>query len=67
MNELNNFFANIGPELDSKIEQTDLQLNFQSKPNIPLLYLQNTTAEEVHKLLQSISDSKATGDDGIPI
>ena len=67
VSELNTYFANIGPELDSKIDYSNLQLSFDNRPNIPLLYLQEVTVEEVTKLLMAISDAKATGDDGIPV
>ena len=65
--ELNQFFANIGPELDWNIGDSALNLNYENKINIPLLYLQETDQEEVKKLLLSILDCKATGDNGIPI
>ena len=67
VNELNKYFSTIGPELDSAIGPSNLILNYNNRPNIPLLKLQDTTEEEVKKLLMAISDSKATGDDGIPI
>ena len=63
---LNSFFANIGPNLADKIPATNFQLN--NEPfDVPILNLKHTNPEEVEKLLLNISDSKATGDDGIPV
>ena len=44
-----------------------IDLNYDNIPHIPFLHLHPTTEEEVSKLLSQISDSKATGNDGIPI
>ena len=67
VNELNKFFSNIGPDLASQIPPSNLELNFASRPNIPILELHETTKEEVMKLLKAISDAKATGDDEVPV
>ena len=65
--EINEYFINIGPKLASEIGQSAIELDFSNIPNIPYLHLEYTNAEEVEKLLFHISDSKATGNDGIPI
>ena len=44
-----------------------MELDFTPIPGVPLFTLQETTTSEVEKLLMDISDSKATGEDGIPI
>ncbi len=67
VNSINSFFANIGSELSERIAPSTLELNFDSIPNIPFLELELTTPEEVSKLLMSISDAKATGDDETPV
>ena len=67
MNELNNFFSNVGSELASKIGESNINLTYEHQPNIPLLDLVHTTPQKVAILLKNISDSKATGEDGIPI
>ena len=54
-------------ELDSKIGQSNIILNYNNKADIPLLILHDTTPDEVKNLLMSISDSKATADDRNPI
>ena len=66
-NELNTYFADIGKNLASNIRPSGLELDFSPKPGIPSFALYSTTVEEVEKLLMDISDSKATGEDGIPI
>ena len=65
--EINEFFANVGSNLAADIEPSNLILDFTHKPNIPFLSIVPTTTEEVREQLMKISDSKATGDDGIPI
>ena len=62
----NEFFASIGPKLASKIESTDLEVNNQPY-TAPQLLLTETTPEEVENLLLKISDSKATGEGGLPV
>ena len=49
VSELNNFFANIGQELARNIEQSNMELNFENKPDIPFLHLQETDKETVKK------------------
>ncbi len=65
--ELNNFFATIGTNLAQDIPPFNLELNFDQRPNIPLLELEHTNINEVTKLLMAISDAKATGEDEIPV
>ncbi len=65
--ELNDFFSSIGTQLAQKIPLSNLELNFNSRPNIPFLELEHADVEEVSKLLMAISDSKATGEDEIPV
>ncbi len=65
--ELNNYFAMIGPKLAANIRDSQLELNFEPKPNIPFFSLGHTNIEDVTKLSMSISDAKATGEDDIPI
>ena len=67
VNSMNQYFANIGSELSANIAPSIMELNFNSLPNVPFLDLEPTTPEEVSKLLMSISDAKATGDDEIPV
>ena len=67
VNELNEFFANIGSKLADDIEPSNLELDFTPNQNIPLLELRHTAPVEVLTYLNKISDSKATGEDGIPI
>ena len=59
--EINTYFANIGNKLASEIGPSQIELQFGNLPNIPLLKLQETTPDEVLKLLNGIADSKATG------
>ena len=65
--EINEYFINIGPKLASEIGQSALDLDYSNLPNIPFMHLTHTNDTEVEKLLFQISDSKATGNDGIPI
>ena len=65
--ELSEYFANIGTKLAEKIPPSQIALNYNNIPNVPLLELKEATEQEVSELLFKISDSKATGDDGIPI
>ena len=65
--ELNNYFVNIGPRLADDIRPSGLELNFDPVDNIAEFKLHHTTAADVAKLLLEISDSKATGNDGVPI
>ena len=67
VNALNDYFTNVGANLANRIPTSDLELNFDNNPNIPLLELVETTPEEVRELLLGISDSKATGEDEIPV
>ena len=65
--EINEYFINIGPNLASEIGQSAIDLDFSNIPNVPFLHLTHTNQNEVEKLMFQISDSKATGNDGIPI
>ena len=64
---INNYFAEIGVNLSEKIGNSQIVLDYTPKPNVPFLVLYPTTVENVEKYLMKIPDSKATGDDGIPI
>ena len=66
-NELHSYFTNIGMNLADNIRPSALELNFNPKPDVPIFRLRVTTEKDVEKLLMDISDSKATGEDGIPI
>ena len=66
-NELNEYFVNIGKKLADDIGPSALELDFTPKDGVPVFRLSQTTVAEVEKLLMGISDSKATGEDGIPI
>ncbi len=65
--ELNNFFCEVGPNLASKIPNSNLVVEFNQMPNIDDFTLHDSSIEDVEKLLLKIPDSKATGDDGIPV
>ena len=65
--ELNEYFANIDVKLAQDIRPSQINLSFNNKPDIPFFELQMTTPAEVCKIMMSISDSKVTGDDGVPI
>ena len=65
--ESTNFLANIGPKLALKNHTFRASTKFENRPDIPFLNLTPTTPEEVPKKLNKISDSKATGEDRIPI
>ena len=67
VNKINHFFSTIGSTLANNIRPSQIDLNFDNVPNIPLLELHHTTPEEVAKFLLKISDAKATSEDGIPI
>ena len=66
-NELNAYFADVGKNLAADIRPSALELDFTPKAEIPSFRLKETTIEDVEKLLMEISDSKVTGEDGIPI
>ena len=66
VNNLNEFFVNVGPNLANAIGTSGIDLNL-NEPNIAFLELEQTNEEEVMKLLMSIGDGKATGEDGIPV
>ncbi len=66
VDKLNEFLANIGPDLVNKIYPTNMEIN-NERYNAPLLTLQETNPDVVSKLLLKISSSKATGDYGIPV
>ncbi len=66
VNCLNNFFVDIGPNLANSITNSELELELNI-PNIPFMELEPAQPDDVLKLLTNISDSKATGDDGIPV
>ena len=66
-NEINDYFIDIGSNLSDKIPNSTLELNLDKNLNYTELQLQLTTVEEIEKQLKKIPDSKATGDDGIPI
>ncbi len=51
----------------NEIPDSNIILDYNNKIGISLLELKHTTQEEVLKYLNSISDSKATSEDGIPI
>ena len=51
----------------AQIETSNLVLNYENKENVPFLAIVPTDPQEVLKELMKISDSKATGEDGIPI
>ncbi len=61
------FFSNIGPNLACKIPPSQLELDLNPNPEIPFLELQHVNMEDVKKLIMNISDSKATGEDEIPV
>ncbi len=65
-NEINDYFVNIGTNLASKIPVSTLEID-NTILDIPQFKLQETTVEAVEKELLKIPDSKATGDDNIPI
>ena len=65
--ELNRFSSNVGTNLAEQVPQSNLELNYEAKPNMPFLVIQPTTIETVTKLLLMISDSKAMSDDKIPV
>ena len=67
VSEINDYFAKIGENLAHEIPPSNIELNYDNRPQIPFLQLQHTTPEEVTKILNTISDSKATGEDGVPI
>ena len=69
-NVFNNFFTNIGTNLDSEIPKTNIMKN-------PQTYLQNkveqsliltpTTPSEVTSIINSLDDSKSSGSCNVPI
>ena len=65
--ELNNFFANFGPELAAKIPESLLNKDYNFDGTRPIFIFSNITYDEVHKLLMAIPDSKSTGLDKIPV
>ena len=65
--ELNQYFSSIGINLASNIRPSQLDLSYNAKSNIPWFNLQPISPQEVLELMMSISDSKATGDDSVPI
>ena len=67
MSGINTYFAQIGEKLANDIPAANINMNYNNIPNIPLLELKHTKPEEVTKYLNAISDSKATGEDGILI
>ena len=66
-NEINHYFVNIGSTLAGNIRASALELDYTPNPETPVFHLVETSLEEVEKQLMAISDSKATGEDGIPI
>ena len=67
VNEINNYFIDIGPKLAANIPRSNLELDLTINTDIPQLTLKEVTVEQIEKELMKIPDSKATGDDGIPI
>ena len=67
VNEINNYFIEIGPKLASNIPPSNLEMDLTINTDINQLVLKEVTVEQVEKELANIPDSKATGDDGIPI
>ena len=65
-NQINDFFADIGPNLARDIPDSLININYEFPNNRPQFELANTMAEEVAKLLKGISN-KSTGLDQIPI
>ena len=65
--ELNKFFTEIGPGLAASILDSTLDLNLHWAEHLPEFMLSVATESEICKLLFRISDSKATGKDGIPV
>ena len=65
--ELNKFFANVGPELAAKIPESLLEKNYNFIGNRPVFSFSETTYDDIHKLLMVIPDTKSTGLDKIPV
>ena len=65
-NTINDFFCDIGYNLASKIPDSLLQPDYNVIQGMEPLELQLATFDDVYKLLQ-IPDTKATGNDGIPV
>ena len=59
--ELNSFFAGIGPELASKIPDYLIQQDYTFNENRPQFEFTLVDEAEVAKLLKQIPDSKSTG------
>ena len=64
--EFNNFFINVGTNLDSQI---NTNINYQNylNDNLNSIYLYNTNENEISKIIKNLKDKKSYGNDGIPI
>ena len=59
-NKFNDFFINIGPELESKIEESSITYtHYLNEPNQNSLFVEPVTEEEINKLFKSLKDSAA--------
>ena len=65
--EFNKFFCDIGLNPAKNIPNSMLELNFDKNPDHPDFEFIEITDVDIKKLLFSISDEKATGNDGLPI
>ena len=66
-NVINNFFADIGPGLAEQIPESLLTCDYNFNGNYDTFNVEPESVEEVINLLNNISVTKSTGDDGVPI
>ena len=65
-NQINNFFADIGPNLARNIPESLIQMDYSFDNSRPVFELVHTNVDEVAKLIKGILN-KSTGLDDIPI
>ena len=65
--EINQFFADIGPSLARDIPDSLLDMDFTFRGDYPVFDFSLTDEAAVGKLLDHMSSNKSTGIDGIPI
>ncbi len=66
-NEINNFFADIGPNLANDIPDSVLHCDYSFRGDYETFNFRDVTIEEFMKLMCGISVNKLTGVDGIPV
>ena len=66
-NEFNEFFTNIGKNLESKLIKTDCTFDsFLTYPNIENIYMEPATEDEVKKIIQEMDPNKSNGPYSFP-